>query len=329
MKYIPENLKIVLQAPKEISYTVLGETITKEVRPAFVTDAAKSQGVALRWAQDGSQHWVNGKRVTREGAGRIVSVPNKPFSQLQLVNLERREEGGRAYKVVTEDGYLVDLREDVLFDVLMTSGAAEGGVLRGAFVWGMNSTQMRIVLVGSPLHGECVEGTQLKTLKKIPNKDLKIGHVYVAKSGKVGIFRGQMRKKSERKTFLAWLDYTPYSATRVIDEFESGDYQERYKKDRLGNVVVSKAHSYIKDLGSIDVFPNVVHGLMDGYWYDLEASEWVLLEDDETILKTLKFLQDRLWQHELGTYLAHVPRPVSPKVLAYIQEHEIPFDEDL
>jgi len=208
----------------------------------------------------------------------------------------------------------------------MTSGAGEGGILRGSFVWGMNGTQMRIVLVDSPLHKEFLDGTLLKGLKKISNKDLKVGHIYVAKSGKVGIFRGRMRQKDSRKNFLAWTEYTPYLASRVISEFDSGEYEERYKKDRLGNVTITKAHSYIKELGKVEVFPNVVHGTVDGWCQVLESSEWVLLEDEETILKTLECLQDRLRKHELDTYVSHIPRPVSPKILAYFEEHGISLE---
>lgn len=313
MKYIPENLKIVLQSPHELTYEVKGETFTREVRPAFFTDAAASQDVALRWAEGDSYGYRAGvRRLTKKGAKQIVSVPNEPFHELQLVNLVFREEGGRAYKVVTPEGYLVDLREDVVFDLLMSVGAKKGGVFNGNFIWGRNSSQMRIVLVGSTLHQECVEGTQRKKLKKIPNKDLKVGTVYRTKSGKTSIFRGWMQLAGTRKKAMLW-----YEISWLPDE---KSFQDDYSAYGHKESDLARSHSFVEVVGKVSLGANRVRGVRDGWELlrEKETGVWYLLEDDKLILRKLDSLQND--GGPLKDYAFRVPRPLSPKVLKKFQD---------
>ena len=148
-----------------------------KIFPAFVTDydAPKTLQTAISWANRG-------------GRGATVEVPNDPIPSLRVVEMEIRMEGGRAWKVVTPQGWYVDLREDVLVDHLYMhksiSVHPEGGwVLEGPFLWVKNGTQMRMVLIDSPRHRQILAYTKQKAIaikaKKISPKSLVAGGVYI------------------------------------------------------------------------------------------------------------------------------------------------------
>jgi len=84
---------------------------------------------------------------------------NDPFS-VTVIDLDVRSEGGRAYKVVDQDGRCFDLREDQVLEVFKHSGVLAGGQIPGRFVWGILGSQMRMVLVGGDLHKEMVAQTE-------------------------------------------------------------------------------------------------------------------------------------------------------------------------
>jgi hypothetical protein len=65
-----------------------------------------------------------------DGFEEVENTPKK----IRVFTLEHRAEGGRAYKVVTEDGYYFDMREGVLLDTLVHCGCEADGTLGGEFV---------------------------------------------------------------------------------------------------------------------------------------------------------------------------------------------------
>lgn len=149
-----------------------------EVTPTFVTrpESASGNETGKRW----------GDRIAP------VTVINEPTT-LRIVGLERRNEGGRAWKVVFGDDKLVDLREDVLLEALRTVGTDVDGYLEGTYVWAVVGSQMKLVRVGSTLHEALEAATQRKALKPISARDFKVGTVYRQPNGDRIVYLGKFQ----------------------------------------------------------------------------------------------------------------------------------------
>ena len=118
----------------------------------------------------------------------VDTKKNDAITGIKVISLERRGEGGRAYKVITPDGFYFDLREDVLLDTMLYEGVEKGGVLNGSFIWGYIGSQMKLVRVGSALHSALEVANKRDKKQKISRKDLEIGGIYKAKANIIKVF---------------------------------------------------------------------------------------------------------------------------------------------
>ena len=115
---------------------------------------------------------------------------NSEFTDLRWVGIESRGEGGVVYKVLTPQGWLVDLREDVVTECLL-EGAIEnkngpqgvGTYFTAEFIWVVMGSQVRMVRVGSTLFNEIMDSQILRGMGPIPEKDLEIGGIYQKSNG--------------------------------------------------------------------------------------------------------------------------------------------------
>jgi hypothetical protein len=86
-----------------------------------------------------------------EPAVEEVEIDNTPINRLTVVNVDHRGEGGVAFRVITEQGWFVDLREPEFMEAVLT-GTLRDGVIEAPFVWSRGVSQMRLVRVGSKIH---------------------------------------------------------------------------------------------------------------------------------------------------------------------------------
>lgn len=138
------------------------------VKPAMPTDADSAQQRAT------AEEWASERRGTKFT---IEERANTPF-KVRIIGLETRGEGGRAYKVLTEDGLLIDMREEVLLDCIMSVGVEPGGTPRGEFIYAREGSQMKIVRVGSEIHQELTQAETRRTKSSISKSQLKPGVLY-------------------------------------------------------------------------------------------------------------------------------------------------------
>jgi len=190
-----------MSIPKTIRYTVckgveiktsFNKTGSAHVRPAFAQNAESKPNTARRWAGTDLAH--------------TLEVPNDPIATLELYDIERRSEGGRAWKVGVplEEGaarLLVDLREDVLLDVILMGKAAKG-ILQGPFIWAINGSQMRLVRVGSTLHKSIELAEKRQAAKPIPSAAWIFGGVYADKHDKEFVYLGQVDTDVVERTYV-------------------------------------------------------------------------------------------------------------------------------
>lgn len=152
----------------------------QEVIPAFCSDAnnEKTCETGKRWAKGYHQN-RKVESVTR----------NNESISIKILSLEKRSEGGRAYKIVTKENFFFDLREDVLLDTIINCDIIKG-VPIGRFIWAKVGSQMKLVRIDSDLHKALIESTDDKKKKTIPQKDLEIGGIYRGKNKEKYVFIG-------------------------------------------------------------------------------------------------------------------------------------------
>ena len=183
MGYIPEILAIYCKQPVEL--IINEENI--QAKPAFIVDNTneKTKVTALEWAKRSG--WNQPANPDPE----IVVKKNEPMTGVKLCDLVVRDEGGRAYKVLTPDNHYVDMREDVLLETILKYGIAKGGILLGKYVWARVGSQGKLVLYKSELYNQLVETSKVRDIKTtIKAKDFEVGGIYCGKNNEPYIFLG-------------------------------------------------------------------------------------------------------------------------------------------
>ena len=181
---------------------------------------------------------------------------NSEFTDLRWVGIESRGEGGVVYKVLTPQGWLVDLREDVVTECLL-EGAIEnkngpqgvGTYFTAEFIWVVMGSQVRMVRVGSTLFNEIMDSQILRGMGPIPEKDLEIGGIYQKSNGN---FVANIDFGTEKgKMFLAMEDRSCGSEklkNQVLNSIQALDSPSAYPYWHwCGSVKV------LKQIGQVDL----------------------------------------------------------------------------
>lgn len=186
---IPEKIVYVYSSLEEVTIGCDWEYQQQkiDVYPSFIVDASKAN--TMKTAEIWATRRINYRNVKKAIGLTKDDKNNKPIKNLRLIRLDIRSEGGRAYKVVIDGKYYVDLREDVLMDVLLRD-KVDNGILSGEYIWARHGTQMKLVRVGSDLHSALITSTNRDKLGKIPNAKFEVGGVYATKRGDTAVFLG-------------------------------------------------------------------------------------------------------------------------------------------
>lgn len=188
---IPKKIALFIKAPKPFATHnpwangfKRAEVKELSVSPTMPTDADSQaqRATAEGWASEGRQLPFT-----------VRETENAPFN-IRIIGLEARGEGGRAWKVITEDGLLFDMREEVLLEASMTCGIAAGGVPNGEFIFAREGSQMKIIRVGSDIHGEFTAAETRRTSSSIKKGDLKPGAFYRTRGPACILYFGRVSK---------------------------------------------------------------------------------------------------------------------------------------
>lgn len=181
---IPKGLKYVMRAPSVArdywEHDIFdGETMGRDVRETFVIDAdsKESLATAIRWAGENAE---------------ITECPNAHIPELELVSLEKRNEGGRAWKVLIGREFYVDLREDVLLDALRNGTGVKDAILKGPFLWCSIAGRLKLVRVGSKLHEAVIAADKRHNAPAAKKSALEVGGIYENKRGERYVYLGQV-----------------------------------------------------------------------------------------------------------------------------------------
>ena len=249
--YIPTKLVAVIRAAKERSREGTGEKYT--ARPAFIVpEGSKLIDVAYNWATEGFEREF---------------FDNIPQTHLRVMGCEHRGEGGMAYKVVTDRGHLVDLREDEFLEAFFQGRIDPRGYIQGEYVWSVGGTQMRLVLVGSDLYNERLKAGQAEVAKTqyISGKDLVVGHKYRTPMGgnEALWYAGRIRQDGKLK--YAWWSVREWK-----------HFAATYSRKTL---TVTSNTIAIEDLGEEEMPKAVFNCAIDGYGVELPSRTSLIWPD--------------------------------------------------
>mgnify|MGYP001573061000 CR=1 FL=1 len=207
--YIPIDVTIISRPEQTISQAHTGRQI--KIRPAFVVPASSTKMLltARRWAAS---------RVPLDTVIDEVTRSNTPMRNLQIFGVDHRSEGGMAFKVITDQGFYVDLREPEFMEALLTGRIEKDGFIKGEYVWSVGGNQMRIVRVGSAIYKDrlkrgasAVTASGRNRVRTLPSKSLLAGHMYESALNGPVVYAGRIRSLtgSRPRLVFAWYLYEP------------------------------------------------------------------------------------------------------------------------
>lgn len=214
-----------------------------EATPAFPVDPESKSSIET------AERWATGWR--HNGVATKVESENSPIKSVQLLTIEVRDEGGRAYKVRLDgvgDGMggnslYVDMREDVVLDALLVNGVKKGGTLAGPFVWGRFQSQLRLVRVGSSLHKAMLDAASRMAEKIVSPKDYVVGGVYLNRKLEALVYLGPIDTDILEHETLGEGRRT-YAGPRIVERAVRGVphwFELKYHGDGLGEVMKGDA----------------------------------------------------------------------------------------
>jgi hypothetical protein len=125
------------------------------VHEAFPVDSSNGPGIesAVNWAE-------------RYGSGRgyFKDVhPNDNMTDVIIVDMECRTGNSKVYKALVKNKYYVDLRPDVVLDI-MVNGSIQNGVIQSPMLWVRAKGGMRLTRAGSPDHIDSLDAKKPKPI---------------------------------------------------------------------------------------------------------------------------------------------------------------------
>lgn len=183
-----------LSKKKQDDEDIFGNSIS--VYPTFPYNPAS------KTAPQTAQHWVQGWHRYGEKVENVKPVELKNYEfNITIMNIEKRSEGGRAYKVHDDEMRMFDLREDQVTEAMRHCGISPGGKINGKFTWGILNGSVKLVLVGGTSHAEMLKNVEemkkreelLKSGNALTPDKLKFGHIYVQKHGSLHLFIGKVK----------------------------------------------------------------------------------------------------------------------------------------
>lgn len=162
---------------------------TFDVRDTYVADFNSEKQVtsARSWAMAGREP----NSLTDE-----QQVYNEPIDEVKIISLEHRGNGGRAWKVLIDDTYCVDLREDVFLDAIRNGNGMVKDMLRGPFRWCYLGNNMKLVRVGSRLYEAALDAHDRRSKPKILASQLVPGTIYADYRGNKLLYMGLVKTSS-------------------------------------------------------------------------------------------------------------------------------------
>lgn len=239
--------------------------------------------IAIKWASYTEDEKVN----------IITKVPNF-FKQgtVKIFHVEERGNSGRAWKISVnhkKNEYVLDLREDVLLEIIENYGISKGGIVNTDLMIVSDggykvvvATQEKIAEIKETMHKE-------QNLKRLPLKELKPLHAYRSKTEKI-LYLGRVYRISladilnKKRTGTKVICTTDYNSRDTLNSRHTlythkslTVYTELEEETIYTNFSEEETQNFIKELLNVSnaSFRNIgsaspVEVLEETFYYSLE-----------------------------------------------------------
>jgi len=182
---LPKNITYICkQNFKDVSIKRTDDVL-EDVFETFATNSENEnqKETALRWAKGYSGDVTT---IVPE-----FQYSNDPIYNVKIVNVEYRSQSGAVFKAVVHDKFLVDLRPDILMDVI-ANGEIKNSTIICGMLWASCGSQFKLIRENSEEHLSLTQFEE-KTKVKLSKKDIKPGFLYGVNDGAVTIL-GEFKK---------------------------------------------------------------------------------------------------------------------------------------
>ena len=279
----------------------LEETDIPLVFPVPADCTKKRKQAAKEWAVG----WYRNECIPPKSS---EEVSNR-FSHIDIQTIEKRAEGGRAYKAILEDKWGIDVREDIMMDCIQNKGIKRGGRITGPFVFAQVHSQFKLIRQGSQLYKHVMTQEASKNAKKLSLIQLVPGHVYRTPGNNYSLYLGRFWQLCIRTEYTPWnsVKYSVTSFTKNHQFLELSYKTYCSKKEVLARINNSlkytkpcpkKSSSFVEDCGSIPsaLFKKVLRqkqgyprlskhmGTDDSVYRAIDCLNTSLFTDDDSVL---------------------------------------------
>jgi hypothetical protein len=262
---IPEKITIVTAANAEV---VIGAQ-----SPYYAVNHAQTRAEVLPAIAIASTEKKIFKRAKKEILNIYSTIPKtrRAVSTVEIDNITIRNPPllGALSEIHPSDfhiehqGYLLSMKKDVFMEALIAEGVSNG-ILMGEYIFAtINSDDLKLIRIGSPLHKLVIASHQRQTNPKIPITDMKPGEVFVTKKGVRAVFLGL--GKTKRATLVGTdFEFSHYPIKQVGVFYNLGQTDSPNTVNRLRNSAwvfktsIEKTSSFVEKIGFVELKPNLI-----------------------------------------------------------------------
>lgn len=207
---------------------------------------------------------------------KLETKNNVPLTDLQILDSVPGSFGTH-YMVLINNNQVIDIKDELLIDIIRNSEITNNGVVSGQFIWAKIAGHLKLIRVGSQLHSDVQDSHNKKFNPKIKNSQFEIGGIYRSRNGTTQVFLGNVRST------IYYLKYTNNS--HALFDYNV-DYDKQYmffaeitrwnnkKNKKLSDLIgddwninennslvrydLKRSHSFIEKLGNIEVPENMI-----------------------------------------------------------------------
>ena len=239
-------------------------TVCLVYRPLATQTLLTGEVVKLHETYPSYHESPNRMKSARSWAGHKSQEQDFPnlFDKLRVISLEERGEGGRAYKVLLDNLYLIDLREDVLMELMLHKGIQVGGYVEAAFRFALNGSQFKLYWEESTEYKhvqaqEIIEAAKV-VVGKVAAKDLVYGQTYKDHNNNVLVFLGRVRTTKFDQFVKNHAEITAYNNAQN-ERFQVA-YEKAMKKEGINESAYAADRFPIALLGDLFGFAKGLKG---------------------------------------------------------------------
>lgn len=275
---------VVGYIPKEITIFKRDDCLVNDINDkeigvlAAVAATDNSNDMRIKRISMTYAKYINGKRIKNKAPNEETRA-NAPIKNLKVYDYHGfSQRSGTMYNVMTEDGFGIELREEILMSIMLREGVGKGGVLSGEFIFARVGAHTQLILCGSDFHKKLIKATEEKSFKKIKNNELVPGQIYHSRSGLRALFLGfvsvpEVRAKAiyeQDDVLTSWVSGNRISRYVIVEESVTKPRKRMLwfvlygmKDGKTPDDIIKKAQLHI--LNPTEDSKQVLHGFFDRF----------------------------------------------------------------